>query len=686
MIPLISVQEHSLAEAWVTSIRELISRGVSIPTEYNEESPSLDCMAAIRVEDPFREPRIPRFIPSGLDGLIEYTFEVCFGTKDNLVGSSDTAWTYTYHQRLFDYSGQVNQISYMLEKLTETPYTRRAIAITWNPFTDIGEEHPACFVAGTRVSTPLGDVNIEDIENGNIVYGVDLDTGELEYQVVSDYFTTTKECVRVSTHSHSIDVSNGQLLLTKTGWKSAESLTADDSIAISALGSHVTDMMVFGFLHGDGWLSGSFCSNSNKRPRYELGFSLHPDSDSGWLYQYLKHSLSVPKESERFVSSDIVVNGGRSRKIMVGCKALWLKFAGMGAPIGPKNKDLELEWDADDLTDDECSEFLTGLFSAEGCVTRQGGNGSVQIGMMCKSIIDVVESIFNRLGIDYRRYLGKSGVHTLAINTIDGLRSAIDAFDFRMDSRKQIKWLILKESISYSDVILFDRAEQVRRCLVDSKSLTIRELKAKYPKYNSRWIKDNYAPSFRFKEIPNVISNNCVFFPVNSVVNMGQVVVYDFTVDSKDHAIVANSIIAHNCLQNIFARLLDCGDFYSLEMAIHIRSNDALMAAYMNQYAFIYLQWLMSLELSCRLKKRVVPGSYTHFANSYHIYGSRRDDGSVWRFLEMGSSPYLVRDDTTEILYEAMTQQYNKYQDIIDNSIFSGVLDEMFSVAARGYK
>jgi len=272
MIPLIHVQEHSLAEAWVKSIKEVIARGISIPTEYNEESPSLDCCAAIRVDDISREPRIPRFIPCGLDGLVEYALEVAFGTKDNLVGTSDTAWTYTYHQRLFDYQG-VNQISYILDKLTEAPYTRRAIAVTWNPLTDIGEEHPAC-------------------------------------------------------------------------------------------------------------------------------------------------------------------------------------------------------------------------------------------------------------------------------------------------------------------------------------------------------------------------------------------------------------------LQNVAVRVLDCGDFLSLEMCIHIRSNDALMAAYMNMYAFGFLQWMLALELSNRLGRKVLAGSYTHFANSYHIYGSRREDGSVQRFLQMSANPYLVHDDVDEILYEAVVQQYEKYAEAIDGSIFASVFHQ----------
>jgi thymidylate synthase len=61
--------------------------------------------------------------------------------------SEDTRWTYTYHGRLFDYrmeDKEINQIDYIVNKLSETGYSRRAQAITWNPVLDPPTEDPPC--------------------------------------------------------------------------------------------------------------------------------------------------------------------------------------------------------------------------------------------------------------------------------------------------------------------------------------------------------------------------------------------------------------------------------------------------------------------------------------------------------------------------------------------------------------
>ena len=55
-------------------------------------------------------------------------------------------------------------------------------------------------------------------------------------------------------------------------------------------------------------------------------------------------------------------------------------------------------------------------------------------------------------------------------------------------------------------------------------------------------------------------------------------------------------------------------------MNVHIRSNDAFKAAFMNMYAFTELQ----RELAGRLG--VLPGEYMHIADSFHIYGSYFDE------------------------------------------------------------
>jgi thymidylate synthase len=66
------------------------------------------------------------------------------------------------------------------------------------------------------------------------------------------------------------------------------------------------------------------------------------------------------------------------------------------------------------------------------------------------------------------------------------------------------------------------------------------------------------------------------------------------------------------CLQRMWFRIADG----RLNMNIHMRSNDAFKAAFMNMYAFTELQRIMAAELG------VQPGEYMHVADSFHIYGS----------------------------------------------------------------
>jgi thymidylate synthase len=158
-IPVLTVQEDTIPLAYEKAIREVWDKGISIRTEYDrpEDPPSKDATVIITVKEPFGQPRFHRSFADGLGGLAEYVMEVVHGAHDYWVKpmeeilkgtkSTDTRWTYTYHGRLFEYVMEdqaVNQVNYMIEKLSQTGYTRRAQAITWNPKLDPPTEDPPC--------------------------------------------------------------------------------------------------------------------------------------------------------------------------------------------------------------------------------------------------------------------------------------------------------------------------------------------------------------------------------------------------------------------------------------------------------------------------------------------------------------------------------------------------------------
>lgn len=153
-IPILHVEADCIARAWEESLIALHGKGCSIKTQYDkpEDPPSKDATMIITIIDPLKEPMIHKDFPGGPEDLQEYVMEVCEGIKDHLIRDpndpEDTRWEYTYHARLFAYEVPTlkpfDQIEMLCRKLAETPYTRRAQAITWKVWEDNKFYDPSC--------------------------------------------------------------------------------------------------------------------------------------------------------------------------------------------------------------------------------------------------------------------------------------------------------------------------------------------------------------------------------------------------------------------------------------------------------------------------------------------------------------------------------------------------------------
>ncbi|MCM8767626.1 MAG: thymidylate synthase [Candidatus Omnitrophica bacterium] len=151
MIPVIKIEGDSIAEVWEKSLIELWEKGISIKTEYDRENnpPSKDCIMIMVIKNPFSEPRIHLAFPGGIEDLEKYRQEIVEGIHDAWIKPEEKKWTYTYHDRLSNYhipgkEDKINQIDYIINKLSETPYSRRAQGITWIPFYDPFTYDPPC--------------------------------------------------------------------------------------------------------------------------------------------------------------------------------------------------------------------------------------------------------------------------------------------------------------------------------------------------------------------------------------------------------------------------------------------------------------------------------------------------------------------------------------------------------------
>jgi len=185
-IPVLHVRGETIAEGYENAIYALMKQGCEIKTQYDKPGDPLskDCTLNLVVDSPDEDPMIHKAFPGGMADLREYVYEL-HGAKDEWVKNvnvdSDTRWEYTYHGRLTrygawkcipDYSGSVvpkgcwtdghqngdlqnidntrtyrcgiNQIDWVVEKLSKQPFTRQAQMITWMPNWDLYCYDPPC--------------------------------------------------------------------------------------------------------------------------------------------------------------------------------------------------------------------------------------------------------------------------------------------------------------------------------------------------------------------------------------------------------------------------------------------------------------------------------------------------------------------------------------------------------------
>ena len=159
-IPVIAITAGCLPEAWEKAVLAVWDKGLEVKTQYDkpEDSPSKDATVIVTITDPFREPRIHKNFPGGPEELESYRLEVLSGIHDHWIDPAAGKWTYTYHERLFAYSPvedirsadspkpfkKVDQIQYIVDRLSQAGHSRRAQAVTWMPTADPQTDDPPC--------------------------------------------------------------------------------------------------------------------------------------------------------------------------------------------------------------------------------------------------------------------------------------------------------------------------------------------------------------------------------------------------------------------------------------------------------------------------------------------------------------------------------------------------------------
>lgn len=549
---------------------------------------------------------ISKLFIGGPRELEQYRQEVLDGILDFEIDKGN--WTYTYHDRMVNYpidnqekvkeKFSFNQIEFVINELKRNPSSRRAVVLVRDPSIDAFDGDPACFCANTKIKTPQGEKNIEDLKDGDSVYAYDLTNNCYIESPISNTFFKKDDVYEIKTDFNNIRVSKDQLIYTLNGWIKAKDLTTNDKILYSNVNvdNNFNLYHLIGCLHGDGWLT----SNDGC-----IGFSIHPEADITPVVK-LFQAFTNNKISfrENFIKSEVVKNGGLSKKCEIYDKALWEKLKYF-VPTGHKTH-TEMLLNIDNMTTDDIISFLIGIYSSEGSIVKRGVNGySIQLGMNWKQCIDFIAKCLDKINISYGRY-ESNGTYKIYIQNIDSILHFIQAgIDFRFDTRKQSKFEIVKKKY------LIVNTYQIRSI----------------PKLEE----DNI--------------NNASFIPIRSVDFIGQDNVYDFTIEHNDHAIIANNLVCHNCLQHIQYFIRD----NKLHCKVLFRSNDACKANFMNMFALILLQKRIADKLGLEV------GTYTHRANSFHCY--EKDFHMLDKYIEaiedpMAENEYEYIGDWDEIMEE----------------------------------
>lgn len=130
------IRAPSIGLAHEQVVKMILEKGWVLQTEDNEATVEFEEIA-MQVDTPLAEPMVSRHSRFQQRFVEQYA-------RDLLQGSH-ASFEYDYHGRLFDWGerlvadGQpvhVDQIAYIVDKLKNSPETRRAIAITWNPVID----------------------------------------------------------------------------------------------------------------------------------------------------------------------------------------------------------------------------------------------------------------------------------------------------------------------------------------------------------------------------------------------------------------------------------------------------------------------------------------------------------------------------------------------------------------------
>ena len=130
------IRKSKVAECWIDILKNIMAFGKIKGSQYGEAQKEIVDLITIIEDEDLSNPYIPAYFLLTEKQIKDYIPTIT--TAKKIEGSK-----YTYGQRLRECGG-IDQIQDIIDLIAKTPYSRRAVASTWNVELDRASENPPC--------------------------------------------------------------------------------------------------------------------------------------------------------------------------------------------------------------------------------------------------------------------------------------------------------------------------------------------------------------------------------------------------------------------------------------------------------------------------------------------------------------------------------------------------------------
>jgi thymidylate synthase len=422
-------------------------------------------------------------------------------------------------------------------------------------------------------------------------------------------------------------------------------------------------MTLMGYFFGDGWLGSLRDKELSPHQAGRIGF--------GGEYSALVAIKNIINDigfscGKIHANHGTTISDGRTiegTSLYRECShtALWILFYCLGVPVGKKTNQNYIipKWimNSDNKTIITC--FLTGFADAEMSAPYKNSNSNeCGIGAVLafkqnkdkiledslNTLIKDIQILFNKLDIDfyksktlYKKEIASAGLH---VSNRETITKYLNLFTYVFSESKQYRANLYK--------IYYDK------CIQTMKDNNVKNLSGKHL--------ESYKIFLNGKK-----QRNMMFSKITKITKLQDTeTLYDIAVEHPDHNFIGNGILCHNtyherlrkytvpgipepidqiqyvidtlkeckysrraqavtwkawedngihdpsCLQRMFFRVIND----KLQLNVHMRSNDAFKANFMNMFGFTDLQRIVAEAIG------VPVGKYIHIVDSFHLYSS----------------------------------------------------------------